>query len=305
MEKTWQEFQLVQKKHHIQLLTPLNADYPKLLREIAWPPFLLYCRGNIKLLNSKRLVSMIGSRKATAYGQRVVQDAVEQLVRFNFVTVSGLAFGIDGETHKQTLNFHGKTIAVLGTSVLDEEIYPAINLGLAKEILKNNGLLISEYAPGTISYPKNFPERNRIIAGLAPATIVVEANKKSGSLITARFARENNREVFAVPGDIFSQRSSGTNWLIEQGATPWLSCASLFSALEYLRQNLNTDQENITSQNFSPAEKEILACFEGTPLTLEALTKKSEKTISEIMQLVTALVLKTALHDCGNGQYVK
>lgn len=194
-----------------------NKSYPQELKNIYNPPVKLYALGNIEILNKKG-IAIVGSRKATEYGQKVTLKISKELSEKGFNIISGLAKGIDTYAHIGNIvsNNLGKTIAVLGSSI--DNIYPKENRKLAIEIIKKGGCIISEYPIGSKIYPKNFPERNRIISGLSKAVVVVEATEKSGALITADFALEQGREVFAVPGSIFCKNSVGTNFLIKQGA---------------------------------------------------------------------------------------
>lgn len=286
-------------EYPIQILYNNSPRYPYLLKQIHQPPSPLYYRGNISLLSNTPRISIVGARKATRYGKAVVQRMVRELVLHDCVTVSGLAYGIDSAVHTATLEEQGKTIAVLGSSVEDGEIYPQAHTSLAQRILENDGLLLSEFPVGTVTYPGNFPQRNRIISGLAMATIIVEASMRSGSLITARFAQEQNREVFAVPGPITSPQSEGTNWLIEEGATPWLSIDSFLNVFPQFQQE---QQKKIFT--FSGNEG-LIYPFLQEPHTIDALVLKTGLPAHIVMQTITTLLLSNAIHDIGNGQYVQ
>ncbi|MFH1426341.1 MAG: DNA-processing protein DprA [Candidatus Kerfeldbacteria bacterium] len=287
----------------IQLLTPDDRRYSLLLGEIAQPPRLLYARGNVELLNAPRLVSMVGTRRCTRYGRQVVADAVRELVAAGVVTVSGLALGIDSAVHAETVARGGKTIAVLGSSCASGEIAPPSNQRLADEILESGGLLVSEYPPGSRVYPSFFPERNRIIAGLSAATVVVEAAHKSGALITARFALDCNREVFTVPGSIYSDQSAGTNAFIESGAHPFLSCRSLFDALEY-QMNFKTKANN-HGVILTDEENAVLALFTREPLGIDDAIASSALPANDVLRISSLLVLKGLLRDMGNQQFIQ
>lgn len=198
----------------IQVITFLDQEYPQMLSEIADPPWVLYALGNIELLHTLG-VAMVGTRVPTAYGRKVAEALGAELASKGITIISGLAKGIDGICHEAALQVQGRTIAVLGTAI--DTVYPAENHGLYWKIART-GLVISEYPPGTKSHPGLFPQRNRIIAGLSRGTLVVEADARSGSLITADCALESGRDVFAVPGPITSPKSRGTLQLIKQGA---------------------------------------------------------------------------------------
>ena len=203
--------QVVEKGYRIVPLT--SRDYPSLLREIPDPPPFLYVYGNLD--SSINKLSIVGSRNATAYGISTTKRLSASLASFGITIVSGMAIGIDTAAHEGTMQGKGKTIAVLGSGL--ERVYPPENRRLFHEI-SQNGAVISEFALMTEPEAYNFPIRNRIISGLSLGTVVVEATRKSGSLITARLAAEQNREVFAVPGSVSSFKSMGSHTLIKQGA---------------------------------------------------------------------------------------
>lgn len=219
------QFLLLLKKQEIaefEAINYLDSNYPQILRTIYNPPALLYFKGDIALLKTDCL-AIVGSRQATDYSFRCIGGLVPRLVN-RYTIVSGLAKGVDSWAHQHALNNHGKTIAVIGSGL--DIAYPKENLALQQEIM-NNGLVISEYPPRTPIRKFHFPQRNRIIAGLSQKVIVTEAKKRSGSLITADLALENNREVLAIPGRIDVSLSAGCNSLIEQGATPLIDFNSL------------------------------------------------------------------------------
>ena len=202
------------QKSNIQLINITDENYPEVLKEIYDPPITLFCKGNIKLLNQKAF-SIVGCRNATSYGNLMSKEIAYKLAKENILIVSGLAKGIDASAHKGALLANGKTIAVLGCGV--DIPYPFENIELYKEIIQK-GLVISEYIVATKPEAGNFPARNRIISGLSKGLLVVEATNKSGSMITVDFALEQGRSVYAIPGNINSKNSSGTNELIKQGA---------------------------------------------------------------------------------------
>src|SRR5262245_4202207 len=198
----------------IEVLTLADPAYPKLLREIFDPPVVLYCKGEIDCL-SLSCISIVGSRRATPYGVNVAEKLARDLASRGLAVCSGLARGIDTAAHRGALDAKGKTVAVLGSGL--NHIYPRENKKLALQV-EANGCLVSEFPMGTSPSPQNFPIRNRIISGLSLGTCLVEAAEFSGSLITGRLALEQNREVFAVPGNITSKTSFGPNLWIKQGA---------------------------------------------------------------------------------------
>jgi DNA processing protein len=203
------------KEKNIHIVTILDQEYPDLLKNIYEPPWVLYAKGNLEWLNLHKIISVVGTRTPTSEGLQAVQALVLPLVKKGWVIVSGLASGIDTAVHQTAIKYGGKTIAVIAGGL--SHIYPKTNLALANEIMKNH-LLISEYPPHIKPQKWQFPLRNRIISGLSLGTVIIQANERSGSLITAQMALEQGREVFAVPGSIFLEQAKGTNRLIQQGA---------------------------------------------------------------------------------------
>ncbi|AIS59671.1 DNA-processing protein DprA [Listeria ivanovii] len=198
----------------ITIIYILDDNYPPLLKEIYEAPPLLFCKGNINLFQ-EQAIAVVGTRRMSDYGRKACKTIVGELAHQSLTIVSGLANGIDTEAHMASLGINKNTIAVLGSGI--KNIYPKKNTLLAEEI-SQKGLLISEYLPNEAARRWYFPERNRIISGLALGTVIIEAAERSGSLITADFALEQNRQVFAVPGNIFIDTWRGTNNLIQEGA---------------------------------------------------------------------------------------
>ena len=201
-----------------------DLGYPFLLSQIYNPPKELFVLGNKEILREKS-IAIVGCRNCTSYGVKVAKELAYNLSRRNIITVSGLAKGIDTYCHIGTIEGKGRTIAVVAHGL--DMIYPKENRDLAKKIIECGGAIVSEYEVGTKPLKEHFPARNRIISGLAEKTVIVEAGEKSGALITANFALEQGRDVYAVPGNIFSEKSAGTNKLIKQGANLISSCEEL------------------------------------------------------------------------------
>ena len=210
-----EKYENYMKENNIELIHLYDKDYPEKLNEIYDKPIVLYIKGDKTILNQFSL-AVIGCREHTKYGEIVARDISSKIAQNKIITVSGLARGIDSIAHRETLKANGKTIAVIGSGL--DNIYPKENVELANEIIKNGGAIVSEYIIGTKPEKMNFPARNRIISGLSNGVVVIEAKKKSGTMITVDFALEQGKEVFAVPGNILSQNSEGTNELIKQGA---------------------------------------------------------------------------------------
>lgn len=209
------KYEKYMQENNIELIHIYDKDYPEKLNKVYDKPIVLYIKGDRTILN-KFSLAVIGCREHTKYGEIVAKNISTQIAKSNIITVSGLAKGIDSIAHRETLKVHGKTIAVIGSGL--DNIYPSENINLANEIIKNGGAVISEYVIGTKPQKMNFPARNRIISGLSNGVVVIEAKKKSGTMITVDFALEQGKEVFAVPGNILSPNSEGTNELIKQGA---------------------------------------------------------------------------------------
>lgn len=204
-------------KYHIKLINIYDAEYPDKLKNIYSPPIVIYVQGNIDLLNEKS-IAMIGCRNCTSYGKNVALKLSYDIAKRDITVISGLAKGIDALSHIGALNAKGKTIAVLGTP--HSNIYPKENYMLYTKILQNKGAVISEYSPFSKTEKSDFAKRNRIISGLSDGVLVVEAREKSGTMITVDFALDQGKNVYAVPGNINSITSIGTNKLIKEGAIP-------------------------------------------------------------------------------------
>ena len=203
----------------IREMRPMDKDFPTILREIPWPPKSINIWSkNGKLPKAKYFLSVVGTRRNSAYGEEILRKIIAGLAPYGFGTVSGMALGIDTVAAKASLECNMPTIAVLGSGLASEAFYPPRNWRIAEEIVEKGGAIISEYDKDMKATLWSFPQRNRIISGLAPATLVVEAPERSGALITAKFALDQNRDVLAVPGSAFSTNSKGTNKLIKQGA---------------------------------------------------------------------------------------
>jgi DNA processing protein len=284
----------------------LPADFPLLLKEIPKVPFKLFIRGQLpsKNLNKTKFLCVVGSRQTSQYGADACRELIRGLRGYDIVVVSGLAIGIDAIAHKTAVDTGLKTIAVLGSGLSWDTIYPRQNLGLAKEILAAGGALISENNTQHKPYPYNFPERNRIMAGLSHATLVVEAAMKSGTLITARLALDYNRDVFAVPGSIFSERSAGPHMLLSNGAAPITTSQDILYTLgisPHINEASIVDPELIFNQ-CSQLEQKILRLL-SEPLPRTDLIRKLIQTragnMSEISVAISLLEMKKFIDESG------
>ncbi|MDP4001613.1 MAG: DNA-processing protein DprA [bacterium] len=278
-------------------LHPKLKAYPKLLRHITDPPAMLYCRGNISLLNTE-CFAVVGTRSMTPYGREATQQIVPGLAR-HFTIVSGMALGIDATAQRATLDCGGKTIAVLGTDV--EHPSPRTNYILAQDILKRDGLLISEYNTKSKIFPSNWAIRDRIISGLSKGVLIVEADEKSGSLITARLAGEQNRDVFAVPGNIFSSKSMGPHKLIRTGAKLVASSHDILD--DYSKLPLAKSSHLST---IDPTHAMILAILDTHgPLNIDSIIEYADLGASEIIGALALMEIQGHIKQMAGGIFRK
>ncbi|MDD5083823.1 MAG: DNA-processing protein DprA [Candidatus Moranbacteria bacterium] len=286
----------------ITLITQEDIDYPTLLKEIHDPPFLLYKRGAFDW-NSKPLITIVGSRNCSAYGERVTEVFASELSAAGIGVASGLAFGIDNAAHKGTLAASGNTVAVLGNSLDDASIAPKSQLPLAHSILNQGGALLSEYPPVTCATPYTFPARNRILAGMSQGVLVVEAAQKSGSLITARFALEFNREVFAVPGSIFSEASIGPHILLRSGA-------KIATCLQDILEELGPLTKAVPHSSPAPKalsldEETVFSLLSSEPLHIDKILKTTTLETSQVQSALVFLEVKGLIKNMGGMHYIR
>jgi DNA processing protein len=271
-----------------------DALFPARLRAIFDPPRALYTRGSGEPeLLGRRVVAVVGARSCSPYGAQVAGMLGRELAASGLVVVSGLARGIDGEAHRGTLDAGGTTVAVLGCGI--DRDYPASNAQLSRRI-EETGLVVSEYEPGVEPAPWRFPARNRIIAGLSEAVVVVEARERSGALITADFALEEGREVFAVPGEITSSLSAGTNALLKLGATPLTETDDVLDALGIERTPA------AEAVDVSPAAAQVLELVRESPCGADELTARGVLDAGAVSVALTELEL-AGLIAAADGVY--
>ena len=275
-------------------LRPRDPLFPERLRAIFDPPPALYLRGggDPELLG-RRAVAVVGARVCSPYGAQVARTLGRELAAAGLVVVSGLARGIDGEAHRGALEAGGLTVAVLGCGI--DRDYPASHAQLSRRI-EQEGLVVSEYESGVEPAPWRFPARNRIIAGLSEAVVVVEARERSGALISADFALDEGREVFAVPGEITSSLSAGTNALLRLGATPLTSPADVLDALGIERP------DPVSAVDVSPAATQLLALVRETPAGADELAARGTLDPGAVSVALTELEL-AGLVAAGDGVY--
>ncbi len=278
-------------------LGPKSKEYPKLLQHISGAPKRLFCRGNISLLNTD-CFAVVGTRSLTPYGKDAAQTIVPGLAK-HFTIVSGMALGIDAVAQRAALDCGGKTIAVLGGPV--EYPSPRTNFLLAQDILKNGGLIISEFGKESRVFASNFAIRDRIISGLSKGVLIIEADEKSGSLITARMAAEQDRDVFAVPGSIFSSKSMGPHKLIRLGAKLVSSAHDVLE--EYSMLPLRTKSAMSTTD---PGHAQILAILETHgPLHIDAIIEHSDQNASAVMGALTLMEIQGHVKQMSGGVFRK
>lgn len=300
--------QEVLERDGIGILLQNDDSFPVLLREAPFPISLLYVRGSFEDWDTP-MVSIVGSRRHTAYGRQAAERIAEDLSRAGIVVVSGLAYGIDSVAHGATLRANGSTIAVLGNGLDDASIHPKDHLPLAKRIMES-GCLLSEYPPGTAAGKGTFPARNRIIAALSLGVVVVEAAEKSGSLITATHALECGREVFAVPGSIFSPASTGTHRLIRDGAKLVRGIGDILEELplrERRQPSASTDTSttNPAPKNLSKPEEKILSLLTHEATHVDEIIKSSHLGTSDAGAALTMLEIKGLAKNIGGMNYIR
>jgi DNA processing protein len=282
----------VMLKNDIKIITLLDGNYPERLKQIYDPPITLYYQGKFKL--SEFSMAVVGSRKTTNYGAFAAKKLAYELALRGCQIVSGLARGIDSIAHEGCLDAGGKTAAVLGCGL--DYIYPPENSCLYESILKSGGLIISEYPPGTPPLQYNFPARNRIISGISSGVLIVEAAKRSGSLITAGFALEQGKEVFAVPGNIDCVYSLGTNQLIRDGAKIVLEVEDILEEFDYqgpkLQQKTKADAEIKTYMGLSTEEIRVVKIIQNGIRHIDEISEKSNISVKDINNTLFMLEMK-------------
>ncbi len=292
----------------IQEISSESSDFPKALLGLPRMPGVLYYRGNVKILNEK-CFAIVGTRRPTDYGKSVASSFSNSLAEAKLVIVSGLALGIDSLAHQCAIDKNcspphqnevwcgGKTIAVLGSGLDEQCFYPAENLKLAKKILEKGGCLISEYAPGTKGALYTFPQRNRIIAGLSLGVLVVEAKIKSGTLITAGYAKQYKKPVFAIPNSIYTQTSKGCNFLIKNGA-------KLVETSNEILEILGIKQKAQAQDLFGTSQEKIIAtALKNGPLHIDAIIEKTKMPSQAISGIICIMELENKIKNLGGNTY--
>ncbi|MDD5738562.1 MAG: DNA-processing protein DprA [Candidatus Pacebacteria bacterium] len=292
----------------IQKITPSDSLFPETLKNIAEAPQELFFRGNFK--PNEKFFAIVGTRLPSNYGKEIAFSIAKDLSQAGFCIVSGMALGIDTWSHKGALKNYSvqisgrrtsanfcSTMAVFGTGLSENVIYPQENLKLAKEILEKNGCLISEYSPETRGANFTFPKRNRIIAGLSAGVLVVEAKIKSGALITAKYAKKYKKPIFAIPGDIHNQNSKGPHLLIKQGA-------KLVESANDILKELGEEKTNQTQNLFLPPEELLVAsALENGPLHIDKIIEITKLPSQAISGIICIMELEDKIKNLGGNIY--
>jgi DNA processing protein len=274
-----------------------DENYPKRLKEIKDPPKILYYLGEIK--SEEDCFAIVGARKCTNYGKEITYRIASDLAELGLTIVSGFAPGIDTMAHRAAIEVGKRTIAVLGTGIDEKSIYPKSNLKLIDKILENGGVIISEFEPGTHGTKYTFPQRNRIISGLSLGVLVVEARIQSGALITANYAKEQGRKIFAVPGSIFSQASKGCHFLIKNGA-------KLVENAEDILEELGIRKKEVGKKEIkgkTPEENLILEVLKEGALDIEKIIEKTKLPPAKIASIISILEIEGKIKNLGGNIY--
>jgi len=271
-----------------------KKEFPPPLLEIPQTPKDLHLVGKLPSLEKFVYLAVVGSRKYSNYGKEVCEKLIAGLTGYPVVIVSGLAFGIDAIAHKAALNAGLLTVAFPGSGLDPHIIYPSANRKLAEEIITKGGALVSEYEPKTIATPYTFPQRNRLMAGLSKATLIIEAGEKSGTLITARLALDYNRDVLVVPGPIFSPSSRGSNSLLRLGATPITSSQDLLLALGFEAEGQG---EKESYKDLSPKEKKVVEILSVEATPRDELIEKIKMPAHEANVLLSMMEIKGLIKE--------
>ena len=305
------------KREDVKIITINDDSYPENLKQIYDPPIVLYVKGEIGLPEDKKAIAIVGSRRASYYGLSAAERFAESLALLGITIVSGMARGIDSQAHRGALRVKGRTIAVSGSGLLN--IYPPENKGLFQEIFKS-GAVISEFPMETLPLAQNFPRRNRIISGLSLGVLVVEAARNSGALITADFALEQGREVFAVPGKVDSSTSWGTNQLIKQGAKLVDNIEEIIEELSpHLRelphilkrkpQDLQRREERQTKETLRPSltydEERVYNTLSPKPKHFDEILMELEFPISKVISSLVNLEMRRLIKELPGKLFVK
>jgi DNA processing protein len=288
------------KKLNIKYVSKFNENYPKELLKISDPPVGLYVLGEIP--KSEFALGVVGSRRCTGYGVSIAEKFSYDLAKKNVTIISGMARGIDSFALKGALAAGGKTIAVLGCGV--DICYPPENKALREKVI-SSGAVVSEYPPNTPPLPAYFPIRNRIISGISKGVLIVEAGYKSGAIITATCAADQGREIFAVPGNITSEYSAGSNALIKDGAIPVTTPNDIIGTIGVVYKDEKNNNIYTKRELLSPEEQNVFEMISDEPINFEELTAKSKSDLNELSCLLTELELKGYINKLAGSRYIR
>lgn len=283
---------------NIKTLSIEDKNYPELLKKIKKPPETLFFIGNLPRAE-ENCFAIVGTRMYSSYGKQIAMEIAGDLAEAGLTIVSGLAPGIDTFCHQAVVERKKRTIAILGTGLDKESIYPQSNLKLAEKIIETGGCLVSEYPPGTRGTQFTFPQRNRIISGLALGVLVIEAKEKSGSLITAEWAEKQDRKIFAVPGPIHSSNSKGPHYLIKNGAKLAENANDILKEL-----NLPLQSTNSVIEGENEEENLILKILKEESLYIEKIVEKTKLPASKVAGTLAILEIKNKVRNLGGNTYV-
>lgn len=288
------------KRANLKVVTLDDADYPSLLKQISDPPVLLYYRG--LLAPDIFPLAIVGSRRLSFYGRQVIEKLMPELIQNKITVVSGLALGADAVSHQECLKNKGRTIAILGCGIDAPSIYPKQNQRLAEEIIDQGGLILSEYPIGTLPLRFNFPARNRLISGLSLGTLIIEATEESGSLITAKLALDQNREVFCVPGNIFSPLSTGPNNLIKLGAKLITNATDILEEMSIQPQELPLLKAKPLPAN--PQEEAVLKTLGPEPKHIDKITLETGLPANIVFSVISLMEMVGKVKNVGGMNYL-
>ena len=299
-KRNWREAYQKVVDRGIQMAVRGQNNYPKRFEELAGMPYALFFIGEMPR-EGMPSVAVVGARRCSSYGEKMTLRFVERLAESGIQIISGMALGIDGMAHRAALNVGGKTFAVLGGGA--DVCYPAAHKGLYKDLIKRGGIL-SEQPPGTPPVAWHFPARNRLISGLADVVLVMEAKEKSGSLITADFALDQGKDVYALPGPVTSALSQGCHRLIRQGAGILITPEELMDEWNLNRMQMG-QKNNKNEKMLESPERMVYSCLDLFPKGIDELMKETELSISELMERLITLELKGYAEEVSRNYYIR
>lgn len=286
-------------QENIETITQEDPRYPSLLLDVYDPPYCLFVRGTLE--NDTNAIAVVGTRKCSQYGKQITESIVHDMARNGVTIVSGLALGIDGIAHEAALRAGGRTVAVLGGGVNTHHISPREHINLAERIISTGGAVMSEYPPGAIPNKYTFPRRNRIIAGMTRGVLVTEAGENSGSLITAKYALDNSRDIFTIPHPITNIYGIGPNELIKQGAYCVTSADDILLRLDITK----IEKPNIQTPALTSQEETIYRFLSKEPVLIDTLIKSANLPQTTVMSTLTLMEMKGIIKNVGGMKYIK